>query len=94
MFQSPTGRAVGVGYVEEIKARLHHHLITKPTAQINVTLDSNPKTFPLHQALNFDFSHDTNIAGILTAFGTSNPCNAALLASEKLSPAIAATQTI
>ena len=69
MFQSPTGRAVGIGYVEEIMARLEHHLITKPTAQINVTLDSNPKTFPLHQTLNFDFSHDTNIAGILTAFG-------------------------
>ena len=69
MFQSPTGRAVGIGYVEEIMARLEHHLIKKPTAQINTTLDSNPKTFPLHQALNFDFSHDTNIAGILTAFG-------------------------
>lgn len=69
MFQSPTGRAVGIGYVEEILARLQHHLITKPTAQVNTTLDSNPKTFPLGQTLNFDFSHDTNIAGILTAFG-------------------------
>ncbi|KAK3709720.1 hypothetical protein LTR37_010747 [Vermiconidia calcicola] len=68
-FQSPTGRAVGAGYVEEIRARLEHHLIEKPTAQVNVTLDSNPKTFPLNQALNFDFSHDTNIMGILTAFG-------------------------
>ncbi|KAK3711074.1 hypothetical protein LTR37_009861 [Vermiconidia calcicola] len=68
-FQSPTGRAVGAGYVEEIRARLEHHLIKKPTAQVNVTLDSNPKTFPLDQALNFDFSHDTNIMGILTAFG-------------------------
>lgn len=68
-FQSPTGRAVGIGYVEEISARLQHHLITEPTAQVNTTLDSNPKTFPLGQALNFDFSHDTNIMGILTAFG-------------------------
>ncbi|KAF2214126.1 hypothetical protein CERZMDRAFT_58067 [Cercospora zeae-maydis SCOH1-5] len=69
MFQSPTGRAVGIGYVVEILARLQHHLITEPVAQINVTLDSNPKTFPLGQTLNFDFSHDTNIASILTAFG-------------------------
>ncbi|KAK5174183.1 uncharacterized protein LTR77_001263 [Saxophila tyrrhenica] len=68
-FQSTTGRAVGVGYVEEVKARLEHHLIKTPTAQVNTTLDSNEKTFPLHQALNFDFSHDTNIMGILTAFG-------------------------
>lgn len=69
MFQSPTGRAVGIGYVVEILARLQHHLITEPTAQINVTLDSNVETFPLGQSLNFDFSHDTNIAAILTAFG-------------------------
>ena len=68
-FQSPTGRAVGVGYVEEIMARLEHHVITEPTAQINVTLDNNTNTFPLGQTLNFDFSHDTNIMGIITAFG-------------------------
>lgn len=60
---------MGAGYVAEILARLQHRLITKPVAQVNVTLDSNPKTFPLDQALNFDFSHDTNIASILTAFG-------------------------
>lgn len=69
MFQSPTGRALGAGYVAEILARLQHRLIDKPIAQVNITLDSNPKTFPLDQALNFDFSHDTNIASILTAFG-------------------------
>ena len=87
MFQSPTGRAVGIGYVVEILSRLQGHVITKPTAQINVTLDNNTATFPLGQTLNFgkkqihlsslipsanptsDFSHDTNIASILTAFG-------------------------
>lgn len=68
-FQSPTGRAVGIGYVSELLARLQHHLITTPTAQINTTLDSNEDTFPLHQPLYFDFSHDTNIMSILTAFG-------------------------
>ncbi|KAF4304516.1 Histidine phosphatase superfamily clade-2 [Botryosphaeria dothidea] len=68
-FQSPTGRAVGIGYVQEVLARLNHHLIDSPTAQVNVTLDNNTATFPLDQALNFDFSHDTNIMSILTAFG-------------------------
>ena len=68
-FQSPTARAIGIGYVQELLARLQHRLITEPTAQVNVTLDSSEKTFPLHQALNFDFSHDTNIMAILTAFG-------------------------
>lgn len=68
-FQSPTGRAVGVGYVEELQARLKHHLIKSPVANVNVTLDNNTATFPLDQDLFFDFSHDTNIMGILTAFG-------------------------
>ncbi|KAK4545887.1 hypothetical protein LTR36_002451 [Oleoguttula mirabilis] len=68
-FQSPTGRAVGVGYVEEIIARLEHRVLNESVAQINVTLDNNTATFPIDQTLNFDFSHDTNIMGILTAFG-------------------------
>ncbi|KAK0642429.1 3-phytase A [Lasiodiplodia hormozganensis] len=68
-YQSPTGRAVGIGYVAEVLARLNHHLIDTPTAQVNVTLDNSTATFPLDQALNLDFSHDTNIMSILTAFG-------------------------
>jgi len=68
-FQSPTGRAIGIGYVQEILARLQHHTINAPEAQVNVTLDNNTVTFPLDQSLNFDFSHDTNIMSILTAFG-------------------------
>jgi len=68
-FQSPTGRAVGIGYVEELLARLNNHLLTSATAQDNITLDSSPVTFPLNQSLYFDFSHDTNMAAILTAFG-------------------------
>jgi Histidine phosphatase superfamily (branch 2) len=68
-FQSPTGRAVGIGWVQELLARLQHHTIDGPMANVNWTLDSNPETFPINQRLNFDFSHDTNIMSILTAFG-------------------------
>ncbi|KAK8193695.1 histidine phosphatase superfamily [Phyllosticta capitalensis] len=68
-FQSPTGRAVGIPWVVELLARLQHHLIDTPTAQVNVTLDNNTATFPLDQALNLDFSHDTDIMSFLTAFG-------------------------
>ena len=68
-FESPTGRAVGIGYVQEILARLQNHTIDVPTAQDNITLDNNTVTFPLNQSLYFDFTHDTNIAGVLTAFG-------------------------
>lgn len=50
-------------------ARLKNHTLGYSGSQINVTLDSSTETFPLNQSLYFDFSHDTNIASILTAFG-------------------------
>ncbi|TEA13949.1 3-phytase A [Colletotrichum sidae] len=68
-FQNPTGRAVGIGYQQEVIARLQNHTLGYSGSQINVTLDNNTETFPLNQSLYFDFSHDTNIASILTAFG-------------------------
>lgn len=68
-FQSPTGRAVGVGYVAELLARLEQHTIDAPFAQLNFTLDNMTSTFPLNQSLYFDFSHDTNIMAIITAMG-------------------------
>lgn len=57
-FQSAVGRSLGIGYVQELLARLRGHLITSPAGQVNVTLDSSEKTFPLDQKLYFDFTHD------------------------------------
>ncbi|KAJ4292699.1 hypothetical protein N0V90_009362 [Kalmusia sp. IMI 367209] len=68
-FLSPVGRAIGIGYVQEVLARMQHHVLSSPTAQINTTLDNNTVTFPTQQALNLDFSHDSNIISILVAFG-------------------------
>ncbi|KAF2714013.1 phosphoglycerate mutase-like protein [Pleomassaria siparia CBS 279.74] len=68
-FQSPVGRAIGIGYVQEVLARMQHHVITSPSAAINLTLDNNTSTFPTWQSLNLDFSHDANIISILVAFG-------------------------
>lgn len=68
-FLSPVGRAIGIGYVQEVVARMEHHVLSSPTAQINMTLDNNTVTFPTDQALNLDFSHDSNIISILAAFG-------------------------
>ncbi|KAI1570076.1 His-Phos-2 domain containing protein [Pyrenophora tritici-repentis] len=68
-FASPVGRAIGIGYVEEVLARMQHHVITSPSAQINITLDNNTVTFPVDQNLNLDFSHDAGILSILVAFG-------------------------
>ena len=50
-------------------ARLKNHTLGYSGSNINVTLDDNQVTFPLNQSLYFDFSHDTNIFSILTAFG-------------------------
>ncbi len=68
-FGAPTGRAVGIGWVQEVLARLQNHTLGYSGSQINTTLDNNTVTFPLNQTLYFDFSHDTNIMSILTAFG-------------------------
>jgi hypothetical protein len=69
-FQSPTGRAVGIGWVNELVSRLNGQ---QPNSSVianeNSTLDDSSKTFPLNQTLYFDFTHDTNIMGILTAMG-------------------------
>lgn len=62
-------RATGIGYQQEVLARLQNHTLGYSGSQINVTLDNNTETFPLNQSLYFDFSHDTNIVSILTAFG-------------------------
>ena len=69
-FQSPTGRAVGVGWAQELIARMQHHFVNSPAGtQVNTTLSSMPETFPVDQTLNFDFSHDTNIFSDLVALG-------------------------
>ena len=68
-FGSPVGRAIGIGYQQEVMARLKNHTLGYSGSQINVTLDNNTDTFPLNQSLYLDFSHDTNIVSILTAFG-------------------------
>lgn len=62
-------RATGIGYQQEVLARLKNHTLGYSGSQINITLDNNTETFPLNQSLYFDFSHDTNIVSILTAFG-------------------------
>lgn len=70
-FQSPIARALGIAWVEEFLARVEGHLLDIPagTTDNNVTLDTNPVTFPVNQTLYFDFTHDAYIVSVLTAFG-------------------------
>lgn len=66
-FGSPTGRAQGIGYLLELEARLRSKLIHTSDTSINSTYDNNPKTFPLHQPLYLDMSHDDIIHSVITA---------------------------
>ncbi|KIP06154.1 hypothetical protein PHLGIDRAFT_107300 [Phlebiopsis gigantea 11061_1 CR5-6] len=62
------GRVQGVGYVNELLARLTGQPVRDHT-QTNHTLDGAPATFPLNRTLYADFSHDNQMAAIFAALG-------------------------
>ncbi|KAJ8591500.1 phosphoglycerate mutase-like protein [Rhizopogon salebrosus TDB-379] len=64
---NPTAAAQGLGYVQELVARLTQTPITVWNSSTNSTLDSNNITFPLNQPIYVDASHDTVISSIVTA---------------------------
>jgi hypothetical protein len=66
-YGNPTGRAQGIGYVQELIARLEHTYIDSSNSSVNYTIDDNPTDFPLGQPFYADFSHDDIIVSVLTA---------------------------
>ncbi|OOO14040.1 histidine acid phosphatase [Aspergillus oryzae] len=68
-FGSPTGRAQGIGYLLELSARLERKLIDSSDTSINTTYDNHSATFPVHQPLYMDMTHDKVIIGTITALG-------------------------
>ncbi|KAI0796390.1 phytase [Irpex lacteus] len=67
-YGQPLGPVQGVGYINELLARLTNTSVQDST-QVNHTLDSNPTTFPLNRTLYADFSHDDEIIAIVSAMG-------------------------
>jgi hypothetical protein len=65
---NPLGPTQGVGFVNELIARITMHSVQDHTS-VNHTLDSSLITFPLDRALYADFSHDNTMTSILSAFG-------------------------
>ena len=59
---NPTTSSQGIGYIEEMVARLTNTPMPKPWTTTNATYDNNNVTFPLHHPMYFDFTHDTVIA--------------------------------
>ncbi|KAI0348363.1 phosphoglycerate mutase-like protein [Trametopsis cervina] len=74
---NPNTAAQGIGYVQELLARLMHTLPTGGSS-LNTTQDSSNITFPVDQPIYFDFTHDTVISVIIsamnfTSFNTAGP---------------------
>ncbi|PFH48993.1 hypothetical protein AMATHDRAFT_148650 [Amanita thiersii Skay4041] len=67
-YGQPLGRVQGVGYINELLARLTKTPVRDNT-QTNRTLDSSPDTFPLDRTVYADFSHDNQMIAIYTAVG-------------------------
>jgi hypothetical protein len=66
-YGSPTGRAQGIGYLQELIARLTNKYITTSDSSVNSTLDDNANEFPLGGKFYADFTHDDIIVSVLTA---------------------------
>ncbi|KAG8911528.1 hypothetical protein FRC00_006334 [Tulasnella sp. 408] len=71
-FGSPVARIQGLGYLQEMVARLTHTPIPIHNSTTNSTLDNNPITFPLNQALYVDATHEVVVLNIITALNLSN----------------------
>ena len=57
-FGYPFARALGIGYIQEMVARLTHTPIETHNSSTNSTLDDNPITFPLDHNLYVDATHE------------------------------------
>ncbi|KAI4246802.1 MAG: hypothetical protein L6R40_001831 [Gallowayella cf. fulva] len=68
---NPLGPTQGVGFVNELIARLTDQAVKDHTT-VNQTLDSSNITFPLGEALYADFSHDNDMTSIFSALGLYN----------------------
>ncbi|OAA57544.1 histidine phosphatase [Niveomyces insectorum RCEF 264] len=66
-YGNPTGRAQGIGYLQELLARLTGQYIPVSNTSVNASLTDNPDDFPLGQPLYADFTHDDIIVSVLTA---------------------------
>ncbi|TRM63976.1 histidine phosphatase superfamily [Schizophyllum amplum] len=71
-FGSPVARVQGLGYVQELVARLTHTPIETYNSSTNATLNESPITFPLHDSLYVDATHEVVVLNVLTALNLSS----------------------
>ncbi|KZT11458.1 phosphoglycerate mutase-like protein [Laetiporus sulphureus 93-53] len=66
-FGAPLAKVLGIGYVQELVARLTHMPIEMHNTSTNSTLDDSPVTFPLGQSLYVDATHEVVVLHVITA---------------------------
>lgn len=69
---NPTAAAQGLGYVQELLARLTHEPLTKFNSATNATLDGNNITFPLNQSIYADATHEIGILNVLATLNLTS----------------------
>ncbi|KDE04668.1 hypothetical protein MVLG_04892 [Microbotryum lychnidis-dioicae p1A1 Lamole] len=90
-------RSQAVGYLSEVLARLEsdRDYVNADRIQVNHTVDSNPKTFPLRvKFMHADFTHDDQLLAVLTLLGffqdsalsTTLPCPMRTFVASKTVP--------
>ncbi|KAG1757693.1 histidine phosphatase superfamily [Suillus lakei] len=83
---NPTAAAQGLGYVQELVARLTHTPISVWNSSTNSTLDSSNITFPLNQPIYVDATHDTVISSIVTALNFTSLAATGPLPTDHIPP--------
>ncbi|KAG2154726.1 histidine phosphatase superfamily [Suillus clintonianus] len=83
---NPTAAAQGLGYVQELVARLTQTPISVWNSSTNSTLDSNTITFPLNQPIYVDATHDTVISNIITALNFTSLAATGPLPTDHIPP--------
>ncbi|KAJ7368936.1 histidine phosphatase superfamily, partial [Mycena albidolilacea] len=65
------GQPLGIGYVQELVARLTHTPIATHNSSTNGTLNDDPTTFLIGQSLYVDATHEVLVLQVLTALSLS-----------------------
>ncbi|KAJ3556987.1 hypothetical protein NM688_g1721 [Phlebia brevispora] len=85
-FGSPVARVQGIGYIQEMVARLTHTPIAVHNSSTNATLDDSTATFPLGQSLYVDATHEVVVLNILTALNLTNLAASGPLPADHIPP--------
>jgi hypothetical protein len=79
-FLSPSGKAQGIGYAQELLARLTRQTVPPPVTTQNTTFSTSELYSPFNQSFYADFTHDDIIVSVLTALNYTQVRLARLLA--------------